>query len=406
MSQQDVPTAGEPWRRRLAAVATAIGLVLVAITAALGQIAETRGVRAAPALAALAPGKIGVIRSAQVDAAGRLPEGLANAGYRALPGNPLAYEPFFAVAADAMRDPRSAGSAADAGLLQEAVRRNPRAREARLLLMRHFVATGKLGPAIDQLAILARLDSAAVGQLMAALGKTISSERQIDEAVAALQPHPELYQSFVGGFISARKPAGLTVRLFSRLPPAMLANSDIRQAALGQLVEAGAIRQARAIWNTTHAQGATETLIVSPDFRNSRLGPPFGWRLEQSSVGVAERAPGGGVSVEYYGREVGALVSQVMTLTAGNYRAVLDYRNEAGTDSALYLQFGCIGADKVTRAPVTAGPGASSKIGLDFTVPAQGCQGQVLSLSGLPLEDRAPQTVFVRSLNVRRMGGA
>lgn len=381
------------------AVVVAFALVGAAGLAAAGRSAETTAARRVPALAALGPGKLGLLRSIEVDKNGQVPAGIAAAARRALPGSPLASEPFFGVAAAGFRG-TAAGTPQDAALLREAVRRNPRSREARLLLMRHAVAAGNLGEAIDQLAVLNRLNSSAVEQLMAALGAAISTDRQVDEAVAALQSHRELYRPFIGGFAQTKKPPALIVHLISSLPPVAFEDPESRRLAIIQMINAQAFAQARALWQVRY-RSATPGLVHSPDFADRTSPPPFNWALEQNSTGVAERVAGKGIELEYYGRESGLIASQLVTLAPGNYRAILDYRTESGAPGGIAMQLRCADTgDVLAQTPLRAAPGTGQKLALRFTILPTQCRGQVLALVGLPLEERNSQAIVARTLTI------
>ena len=402
--QRMVRSPEQPLTRRLLAVAVGGAVAAAALVGWVGQVAESRGARAAAALGGIGPGKLGQVRGLELGADGEIPAGIAAAGRRALPDNPLAFEPFFAVAAEHFRDKRSTGSPQDGVLLREALRRNPRSREARLLLMRHAVGRGDLRDAIDQLAVLNRLNTGIVEQLMLALGNAISTPRQVDEAVAALGPHGELYHPFLRGFAIARKPAPLITRLIGAMPRSALADPAVRVIAINQMVQAQAFAEARALWASGQASGGNG-LVHSPDFADRTAPPPFNWQLEESSTGVAERAATGGLMAEYYGRESGLLASQLLTLAPGNYRALLDYRTTSGTPGGMALQLRCAGGGAVLgQVPLRAAVGTGQKLALEFTVPGAECRGQSLALVGLPLEERNAQAIEARSLGVERGG--
>ncbi|MGH6785621.1 MAG: hypothetical protein ACREBO_02225 [Novosphingobium sp.] len=389
--------------RRAAALGVAAVLAGVAVLAAAGQRAETPAAAGSGLLSRLGPGPLGKLRALQLSPEGRPPRGIERYGRAALTSAPLAYEPFFAVAAAGFRGKDATGSKTDAALLEEALRRNPRSREARLLLMRHAVGAGDLKRAIDQLAVLDRLNSQMVAQLMLALGKAIRSERQVDEAVAALGPHPELYRPFMTGFAGAQKPASLVVRLVPQLPPAALADSEIRRLAVAEMVRAEAFAEARRLWD---AGSGKRALVHSPDFADAKAPPPFNWELATDSTGAAERQAGGGISVDYYGRDPGPLVAQLLTLAPGSYTAALRYRTDSGAPGALGLQVRCAASDAplAVRA-LDASAGADAVATIVFTVPAQGCRGQSLSVVGRVQEARDPQAALLTRLDVTRGTG-
>ena len=384
--------------RLIVALAAGGGLAAAALLANLARKAETPAAAESPLLAALGPGKLGLLRAQQLDPAGRPPKGIERVARAALASAPLAYEPFFGVAAAGFRGEKQFGSKGDAALLEEALRRNPRSREARLLLMRHAVGTGDLKRAIEQLAVLNRLNSKLVGELMLALGKAIGSERQVDEAVAALRPHPELYRPFMTGFAAAEKPAALVVRLVPQLPSAALADREVRRLAIKEMVSAQAFAEARRLWGDATA---SRGLVHSPDFADTKAPPPFNWELAANSTGAAERQPQGGIAVDYYGRTPGSLVSQLLTLAPGTYTAMLRYRTDSGEPGALALQVGCAGGGAMlAQRPLEGRAGRETVMPLTFTVPPAGCRGQLLTVAGRVQEARDPQAVVLTRLDL------
>lgn len=392
-------------RRRLSAVAVALGAAAVAMLAGIGRLAETRAAASSPLFTAIGPGKLGLLKAQQLDSEGKAPKGIDRIARQALPGAPLAYEPFFGVAAAAFRGRDQVGGDRETALLREALRRHPRSREARLLLMRQAVGRGQLKEAIDQLAALNRLSPAMVGQLMVALGAALTTERNADEAALALRDHPELYRPFIEGYSRSEKPAALTTRLISRLPAEAFADPVVRRIAIALLVKAQAFSTARRLWGSAFAKQGE--LLHSPNFSDRRAPPPFNWEFAEDETGVAERAEGGGVELVYYGRVPGRLVSQLLTLAPGGYRLAIDYRSIAGTAGAIGLEVRCAGLEQVLgMIPLGARTGADGEAQLAFTVPSSGCTGQTVALVGRALEEREGQEALVRTLTLARGGPA
>jgi len=385
-------------RRRGLAVGIGVGLALAALASHLGRLAESPIVSAVPALANFGPGKLGELRAIQLDASGQLPANIDSVGRQALAAAPLAYEPFFAVAAGGFRGQTDVGSARDAALLREALRRNARSREARVFLLRFDVGNNRLAEAIDQIAVLNRLTSAGTTVLMQRVGAAIRTEKQVDEALVALSPHPELFEPFLRGFASVAKPAPLAIRMVARLPRTGLANPLVRELAMKELVNAQAFTEARAIWGTSIAPGL---LVHSPDFADRSAPPPFNWELKINDTGAAERDPSGGIELDYYGRNPGPLLTQLMTLAPGAYQTSLAYRSLGGTPGALGLRLACVGMpEPLFEQPLAGKIGVDQVLKVSFTVPAQGCRGQFLSLGGRIQESRDSQQALIRRLDV------
>lgn len=392
-------------RRQLRALGATLAVAAIALLGSMGRIAETRAAASSPLLASLGPGKLGLLRAQQLDSEGKAPKGMDRFARAALPGAPLAFEPFFGVAAVAFRGRDEFGGARETALLREALRRNPRSREARLLLLRQAVGRGQLGEAIDQIAVLGRLSPGVVDQLMLSLGAAVNSERTVDEAAQTLRAHPELYRPFIQGYARTDKPAALTVRLVSKLPAEAMADPRVRRTAVGLLVKVQAFATARQLWGAAYAQQGS--LLHSPDFSDRRAPPPFNWEFTENETGVAERADGGGVELVYYGRSPGRLLSQLLTLGPGSYRLGIDYRSIDGTPGAIGLEVRCAGQEQaLAMLPLGARAGADGEGQLSFTVPDSGCAGQTVQFIGRALEERVGQEALVRRLSLTRGGPA
>ncbi|MFM5907007.1 MAG: hypothetical protein ACKOPO_05400 [Novosphingobium sp.] len=388
---------------RLRALGVGLGVGALALLAYAGQIAETGPGSAVPGIGSLGPAAIGRLMVAQIDDKGRVPAGLDRLGRDALASAPLAYEPFFAVATRGFLKPTDTGSAEDAHLLREALRRNPRSREARYFMLRHELGTANLAGAVDQIAVLNRLNGGVTERLMPALGAAIQSERQVLEAVGALKAHPELLEPFVNGFAKAEKPAALRVKLVQALPRSSFANEGLRTESVRLLIGAQAFAQARALWGSdTGGKG----LVHSPDFSDRKASPPFNWELKASSTGVAEYDPTGGVAVDYFGRAPGPLLTQLLTLSPGSYQARIQYRTTGGSPGALGVQMECAGTGVViVNQPLSGQSGTERALLVSFTVP-QGCGGQLLAVAGRAQESRDPQQAVIRKVEISAGGGS
>ena len=64
---------------------------------------------------------------------------------------------------------------------------------------------------------------------------------------------------------------------------------------------------------------ARQRLLFDPDFSKPEPPPPFNWALTSSTVGLAERQPGGRLHAIFYGQEDGALARQLLVLPPGRY---------------------------------------------------------------------------------------
>ncbi len=405
LTDSEAATAAGPTRRwqALAAGAALAGIALLGATA---RLASTPAAIAMPALSALGPGNLGQLRARMLAGGqGMQPGSLAAASQRALRQAPLAYEPFLATAAEGFLKPGSVGGSNDAQLLNEAIRRNKRAREARVLLMRNALASGNLTAAVEQIAALARLNHPGTDVMVQSLGKAIATPSQVDEALTAFASHPELYRAFLLGFSANTKTDATALRLAKGVPSQVLANSYDRGLVISSLIRARAYGPARAIW-AQYASAQQGQLVHSPDFTGSIGAAPFGWKLTADETGAAERTGGRGISVSYYGRQRGELVSQLLTLAPGTYQLGIRYQTQAGTPGMIHLRLSCAANSMVIgEAPLNAAPGPYHLTPITVTVPAQNCPAQLLALNGEGDESRNSQDIAVKSISVVRQGG-
>jgi hypothetical protein len=169
---------------------------------------------------------------------------------------------------------------------------------------------------------------------------------------------------------------------------------------LAGLVEAGQYQKARAVWaDVSHVRLDPRTLIFDPDFSRSDAPPPFNWALTSSTVGLAERRPGGGLHVIYYGQEDGVLASQLLVLPPGAYRLTMSTSGDlAGTES---LQWKLVCASSKQEIAATQFDGASR--GWSFAL-GGGCGAQQLQLTGSSSDMPRQVDVTIAQVNLTREG--
>lgn len=386
---------------RLSALLVAGALVCAVILATLGAAAEQATAGNNAALSAFGPGKLGRTRYALAQAiAGNFAiDERTVAG--ALRSAPLASDPFAAIAANGLRA-RQKGSPRETALLDEALRRNPRSRAARILAMRTLVANGKLEPAFDQLAAFNRLNPDLVQTVMGAMTDRIATPRMMDQAIAAIGSHDELYVSFVDTMARRPRSPAVVVRMAERLPASVLANREVRASVVQQLVSVNELRRARSLWQAGTRNNGTG-LVHAPEFTDRSSAPPFNWELMSGSTGVAEPNAGGGLSIVYFDRSPGYLVRQLLTLESGNYRILARFEKVSGNGDNVRVQLKCVEADKVLAefALVASKPGLN-ELQFSASVPGEGCSGQYLAVVGAASDQRGETQVVLRKLDVVR----
>jgi hypothetical protein len=381
------------------AIVVTVTLVFFASMASMARVVQAPVFANSGMLASLGPGAIGAIRAVKIGAKRATPKQRLALAQDALASAPLSADPFLVVALGEFTSDDSVGSPRARRLLEEAIRRDPRSRQARMLLLRNAAETGELAVAIDQIAALNRLNVSTVSRMLEAVGNSVASERQLDEAVSALSRYPELHAAFVKGFVDRDRPQPMLIRLSSTLHRRVLDIPEVRVPLLQALVQAGAFQEARRLYGS--AQRMADGLVHSPDFTDRRSPPPFNWELLQNSTGVAERAEGQGISVSYYGRVPGRLAVQTLTMPPGKYRTAIKFVPQVRGRGALALRLVC-----VTNGAVLGRVPLEGKIGVPLTaqftavVPPKDCAGQYLELVGEPREGRVDEQVTVQRIDV------
>lgn len=387
----------------MVAGAATLALTAISFVAYAARKAEDTGVGAAervntgPTLLGQLRYKLGDVRLAVAPANRRLAQ-------KTLVAMPLSSDPFVALALAGTKQDAPVYSPEKTAFLREALKRNPRSRNARILLIQQYALADNIPAAFRQLAILDRLSSSSVEQLMGLMANSVEATAQIDEVLSATAKHPRLQRAFLKGFVAADKSPELIRHLTGKLPASALRDTATRRTVIDLLVAADDAVGARALW--VQKYGAPKDAIVfSPDFSNRTSPPPFNWRLEQSSAGAAERKPGGGMSVVYYDRQSGVLLSQLLTAPVGNYVATLRYDSVAGPPGAIALRIRCANDSSVLAEERLLGKNRNGQtLQLEFAVPTN-CTGQYLELLGLPrANERGSFEILARRLSVQKLG--
>lgn len=332
---------------------------------------------------------------------GRSDRRLAERALAAAPSTPLGYEPYLYVGAERVL----AGDARGEALVREAIRRNPRSTHARGLLLRYYAQTGNLPRAIAEVAGLVRLSPDEASELVFAIGSQMRTPAMIDDAVNALRGTPRLYPSLVNGFVRQQPNAALVAALRDRLPPRAVASQDVSRPLVDALVGTGDYRGARRIWARSFGTNGQAALLYDSAFRDGRAPPPFNWSLTQSDLGVAERQRGGGVYIEYFGREAGTLAQQITVLPPGKYRLAARLLPGESLAEKLFVRVSCARTDSLLElAELRPAIDRETVVAVDFAV-TPACDAQKVEIIGRPGAAPGSATVVVRNMGLERVGG-
>lgn len=303
---------------------------------------------------------------------------------------PLEEEPFVYVAADNM----SAGRLDEAeDLLLRAIRRNPRSRVGRALLIDVLARQGEARDAVVQIEALYRLEPDQRPMLMEMVASVASAPEMREATFAALTEKPlklHVLRSL------ARNGASASELLEALALAGDLDLGDERGAFVtslaSPLADAGDWQGARELFTTFYPDAYTDgALILDPTF-TGQFPPPFGWFLASNSEGYA-RSTAQGLAGEYYGRRRTVLARQTVILEPGDYQIGVEAPN-AGRGLRLVVL--CRGGGEL----------GDQRIGeqldmLRFSVPSD-CQAVEIELEGRPADPPVTSPFLIEEVRFER----
>lgn len=309
---------------------------------------------------------------------------------------PLASEPFLVrgVRAELSGDGTTAQHAFEA-----AQWRDPRSLSAAYFLADRYFRLGDTNRGLREVAALSRLSP--------------SGSVTVAPYIAAYATSPANWPVLRRLFRDNPDLAGAALALLARnasTAPAVLALADQRQkltsapwfpSLLDTLAEAGKYAQARDIWAKAVGVGARPgNLLHDSSFTDRSSPPPFNWALTSSTVGLAERQPGGRLHVIFYGQEDGFLAAQLLLLQPGAYRLSMQLLGDPARARALSWSMWC---DRAAGPLASATVDAVAARGLRFEVPA-GCAAQWIKLAGASSDMPQQIDVTIAALKLEKAG--
>lgn len=312
---------------------------------------------------------------------------------------PLAEEPYL-VTADLALDDRNTDDVS--ALLTEALRRDPRMRQARLLLLERYARVGDADGMAQQLVVLARLTAGTNEMLLATLGQFVIEPSTRSATVRALQS-ASLLDGVLNHLATTKADPDIILQAARNLPPDSRGEGpEWQQRLVTNLVEQGSITRARDLWARylPKASGGKDA-IYNPSFRQGMGTPPFNWILTESQGGVAEIRDAGGVDIIYYGREPTILLSQLLTLDAGSYNFGFDGSGDQAEGSGeMSWTLTCAGADTpFATIDISSTNRDLGRLQSEITV-SPNCRAQWLRLVGLPAGMPRTRTLEIRQVSL------
>ena len=315
---------------------------------------------------------------------------------------PLAEEPFFFAGVRAMQAGNRTGAIR---LLEEARRRNPRMRLARLMLIDQYLREGRVREAATEITVLSRLfnemGALLVDQLSLlavdprtrpALQRALGNDPLLDEVLEQLVQRgvaPPLIMDLAQPRAHAYSAAN---------PPRW--QLDLVQAQIGT----GRYQEAYSLWRQFNGVRSAPNTIYNPGFDRLPGSPPFNWQLTADANGVAERSRDGSLEVVYFGRADTELARQLLLLAPGRYR--LEFQAATIGDSAgsrLIWRIACAdGNRQLVSIPLERLTTTPRRLRVEFQVPPSACTAQWIKLVGESAEFPARREIRLERLTLAR----
>ena len=274
--------------------------------------------------------------------------------------------------------------------------RDPRSLPAHYFLADQFFRERDAAGGLREVAALANLAPGGPGSSAPYLAAFARDRANWPKMKALFRANPAIENA---ALIELAKDGANAPALFALASPRQRkADSDWLAVLLGSLVKAGEYSRARALWALASGIDVrSQALLFDDDFSKPKPLPPFNWTFTSSTVGLAERQPGGRLHAIFYGQEDGALARQLLVLAPGRYRLSMRLLGDPSQAKALNWTVKCVAA----QTPLVTAPlDVAASRGLTFDVPG-GCPAQWIDLSGVSAD--LPQQIDVSISGLRLM---
>jgi hypothetical protein len=284
----------------------------------------------------------------------------------------------------------------DAMLAKATLRRDPRSRAARRILVERAARTGRYSEALAHLDRLIFLEPQAQDKLLAAMAAIASDPASRAPLVALVDTKPAWRIEFLKLLNHGRADPALIFRLTNGPAGDVPAPDklDEQGALLTALVAKGDYERAYLAWINFLPGTALADVAAVYDggFRRLAGPPPFNWLLTSNENGSAEFSGARGLRVDFFGSSPATFATQVLLLQPGAYRLRVEASGSGNSAAGtLYWTVTCItGGDPIAKVSLAGLGDRPSVRGAAFTVPAADCKAQRLALSGEPAEFPAP----------------
>jgi hypothetical protein len=321
---------------------------------------------------------------------------------RAADEAPLAEEPFIFAAIQALL---GEDDAAAERLLEEARRRNPRSRVARLLLLDIYGRVGRAGETAREMMALSRLFPEARERLVPELARMAQEKGSLAAVAGALRTDPYFHGAVLHHLAVNGGDPDVVIALAAAQEPAPRGGEAPAWQSLfvDSLISRGETGRAVALWEQFSGRRLNPDGVSDGRFEGTSQFPPFGWKYYDSPDGAVEAGKGAGLEVDYYGRADATLAEQRLLLRPGTrYRLSFEAALlQKGADSRLAWKLSCHGDTGEFASVAIDRAGEPSTVALDFTVPPK-CPSQWLRLIGSSSEFPETQGARIQSIRIDR----
>lgn len=276
-------------------------------------------------------------------------------------------------------------------LLGIATRRNPRSREARLLLADLLVRRGDTRNAVNHIEALYRLEPGQRSTLQGILSYLASVPATRAATLEALT-EPSLKLHILRSQARNGASASMLLDAAERMIDFDLGEdrAPLVAAITTPLLNDGDWEGARRLWTNFYPDALSgDDMMIDPGFSGD-YPAPFGWLIGSDRAGYA-RVSDLGLEGEYYGRRRAVLARQAVIAAPGRYRLVV---TAATTGPGLRAELACRGREKIGEVGLS---GARTEF---FFVVPTGCTALDVMLVGGPLDPPIANSFEIREIRI------
>ena len=280
-----------------------------------------------------------------------------------------------------------------------AERREPRALPAHYFLAELDLRNGNVTHGLNQLAVLAVLAPEGAVRVAPFIATVARDRRNWPAVREVFRRNPDIVAYTLAKL--AADPANAQTILALAGPATPGKDNGWLGTLLGSMTAAGKYTEARAVWaSQSKLRLPPGEPLFDSSFANSTPPPPFNWALTSSTVGLAERLPGGRLHVIFYGQQDGALARQLVVAPPGTYRVTMRVAGDPARREALSWSVTC---DKSTTPLGTINLAAASRQPWTFTIPPS-CGAVWLELVGEAEDISQAADVTISELRMSKVG--